>query len=246
MALHRTLLATFALAAAATVTAHGQAVTSTFVINELDSVQTGGNTKQFVELFNNGVAPVNLSEYTLGFYNGSAGGNSLYMSVPLSGMLAVGSYYVVGNTGVANVNLTPTNFTLKTGVNAVILYHGATAPTTPNPTMILNFTDAIVYGQDQLADTGLLTATGEAPFQYNENFGAASGGLGAGAASLSRVNGVDAEPYEIGIPTPGAANQLTMPGVPAVLPIPEPTPLVIVGLATAGVSLLLLRQRQRR
>ena len=104
--LSRRLLAVLALAAASTATAYGQAVTSTFVINELDSVQTGGNTQQFVELFNAGLAPVDLSQYTLGFYDGSANNNQFYMSLPLTGMLAVGSYHVVGNAGVPDVNQT--------------------------------------------------------------------------------------------------------------------------------------------
>lgn len=116
MKLHQPLFVTLALVAASTVTVYSQVTTSTFAINEFDRVQFGGNTSQFVESFNNGPAAVNLSEYTLGFYDGAATNNALYMSIALHGTLAPGGYYVVGNPGVPNVNQTFSAFTLKTGV----------------------------------------------------------------------------------------------------------------------------------
>ena len=230
----RTLFAALALAAASTVAACGQAITSTFVINEFDSVRTGGNTKQFVELFNGSAAAIDLSQYTLGFYNGTAGNDTLYMSVPLTGRLAVASYYVVGNSAVSNVNKTFADGTLKTGVNAVILYRGTTAPNVPVPTDIANFTDAIVYGQTQATDTGPLTATGEAPFQYNETFGATAGGAGRGQRLAQPGERPRFHPVrDWGSNAGGDENNIAVP-LPAVLPVPEPTSLAIVGFAVAA------------
>jgi imidazolonepropionase-like amidohydrolase len=68
------------------------------VINEVDYDQVGTDAGEFIELYNGGTAPVDLSQYAVVLVNGST--NAQYLRVALTGMLAPGAYAVVANTGV--------------------------------------------------------------------------------------------------------------------------------------------------
>ncbi len=72
------------------------AVNAQLVINEIDYDQPGGDTAEFVELYNAGAAPVDLTGYSLEFINGSGGGAAIYRTIALNPvMLAAGDYFVV-------------------------------------------------------------------------------------------------------------------------------------------------------
>ncbi|MEZ4406607.1 MAG: lamin tail domain-containing protein [Polyangiales bacterium] len=68
------------------------------VINEVDYDQVGSDTGEFVELYNAGLTPVNLSTLALVMVNGS--NSREYGRVMLSGTLAPGAYAVAANTSV--------------------------------------------------------------------------------------------------------------------------------------------------
>jgi predicted extracellular nuclease len=84
MLLAATLLAAAPIAASAAV-----------VINEVDYDQPGTDTAEFIELYNNGPAAVNLGTYTVELMNGNNG--VLYGTVVLpAATLPAGGYFVIG------------------------------------------------------------------------------------------------------------------------------------------------------
>ena len=75
----------------------------TLVINEINYDETGTDVDEFVEIKNTGASSVDLNGMKLILVNGSTG--SPYVTVVLNNvMLAAGDYYVVGNSGVANLD----------------------------------------------------------------------------------------------------------------------------------------------
>ena len=75
----------------------------TLVINEINYDETGTDVDEFVEIKNTGAGAVDLNGMKLILVNGSTG--SPYVTVVLNNvMLAAGDYYVVGNSGVANLD----------------------------------------------------------------------------------------------------------------------------------------------
>src|SRR5918993_1055505 len=77
--------------------AHGQVVINEFVYDD-------GSTddREFVELYNAGNAPVTIGGWTLGGQDG-VGANTT-TTITAGTTLAPGAYYVIGQTGVTNVN----------------------------------------------------------------------------------------------------------------------------------------------
>jgi hypothetical protein len=70
----------------------------TLVINEIDYDQPGNDTAEFIELFNNTGAPVNLANLEVRLINGS--NKALYGTIKLGpGMLAQGQYLVIAPAG---------------------------------------------------------------------------------------------------------------------------------------------------
>ncbi len=63
-----------------------------------ENLTVGTDAAEFIELYNGGTAPVDLSQYAVVLVNGST--NAQYLRVALTGMLAPGAYAVVANTGV--------------------------------------------------------------------------------------------------------------------------------------------------
>ncbi|MEK6675037.1 MAG: IPTL-CTERM sorting domain-containing protein [Planctomycetota bacterium] len=94
------------------------------VINEIDYDQPGTDATEFVELF--GPGGLSLSGWSLVFYNGSGG--AVYLTVALTGSIPVDGYYVVGCTGVTNVDqtLTACNSVQNGAPDGVVLANGAT------------------------------------------------------------------------------------------------------------------------
>lgn len=68
------------------------------VINEVDYQQPGGDSQEFVEIFNNGWGPFDFTGVNLLFFTTSP--RTPYLTVPLSGVLPVGAYLVVGTPSV--------------------------------------------------------------------------------------------------------------------------------------------------
>ncbi len=88
-------------------TAQAVDLTSKVVINEVYG--GGGNAgatylSDFIELFNTGTTPIDLSGYSVQ-YASSAGGN--WAQTPLSGSVAPGAYYLVKEADGANTSATP-------------------------------------------------------------------------------------------------------------------------------------------
>ena len=72
------------------------------VINEFQYADAGTDDREFVELFNPGADPIDISGWILGGVD-PAGANTA-TTIPASTVIAAGGYYVIGQTGVKNVN----------------------------------------------------------------------------------------------------------------------------------------------
>ena len=72
------------------------------VINEFQYDDAGTDDREFVELFNPGTDPIDISGWILGGLD-PAGANTA-TTIPASTVIAAGGYYVIGQTGVKNVN----------------------------------------------------------------------------------------------------------------------------------------------
>ncbi len=183
-------------------------VVSNILINELDCDQASTDTKEFVELYDGGAGNTSLDGYTLVFYNGS---NDLsYATYDLAGQTTnAQGFFVIGSTEVANVNLSPSGFSLQNGADAVALYK-APAADFPNNTAVTteNLVDFVAYDTDDADDPGLLAGIIEGG-QINEN---ASGDM----VNHSIYRATDGEggarnttAFIAGIPTPGKSNAST-------------------------------------
>lgn len=158
------------------------------------------------------------------FYNGN--GDVSYGAFDLDGYRTnANGYFVLGNPGVPNVDLTfdpgAAGF-LQNGADAVALYVG-NATDFPDGTSVTtaNLQDALVYGTDDPDDAGLLVLLNAGQPQVNEN----GGGSGTTQSSQRCPDGaggaLNRSVYLQAAPTPGAANSC-----PA-LPPPRNSPIVI-------------------
>ena len=72
----------------------------TLVINEVDYDQTGTDAAEFIEIFNNTGAPVNLTGLEVRLINGAMADLKVYATIKLgNGMLAQGQYLVIAPVG---------------------------------------------------------------------------------------------------------------------------------------------------
>lgn len=74
------------------------------IINEIAYDDTGTDNREFVELYNNGVAAVDISGWTVIGRDATTVNSSA--TIPAATSLAAGAYYVLSNTGVLNSNQT--------------------------------------------------------------------------------------------------------------------------------------------
>jgi hypothetical protein len=75
------------------------------VINEFQYDDTGtADDREFIELFNAGSAPVDIGNWTVGGRDPTTTNTTI--TIPAGTMIAPGGYYVIGNTGVLNLNQT--------------------------------------------------------------------------------------------------------------------------------------------
>ena len=174
------------------------------VINEVDADTPGTDAAEFIELF--GSPDTALDGLAVVLYNGN--GDVSYAAFDLDGFATdANGFFVLGNTGVANVGLSFPGNTLQNGADAVALYVGD-ASDFPNgtPVTTANLADAIVYDTDDADDTGLLVLLNAGQPQVNEN----GGGNSAGDSNQRIPNGTggrrNTDAYTQIPPTPGAVN----------------------------------------
>ena len=164
------------------------------IINEVDYDQPGSDTAEFIELYNNGPASIELNGYTLELVNGSNG--NAYNSFDLEGNnIAAGGYLVLCDDTTSVVNCTidvGNNGWLQNGGSdgeAIALY---------NDSLLI---DSLAYEYNNSTTLGIF----------------AEGGSGAGIdpsseiGSLARLpNGMDTNfndnDFGTGCITPGTAN----------------------------------------
>lgn len=182
------------------------AVATHVVVNELDADNPGIDALEFVELFDGGTGNTSLWGLVVVFFNGAT--DESYRAFDLDAYSTdADGYFVLGNAGVANVDLVFPGNTLQNGADAVGLFVGnavdfpfGTAVTTTD------LVDAIVYDTDDADDAGLLVLLNSGQPQVNE-----AGGGDKNNHSNQRIpNGAggarNTDTYAQILPTPGAVN----------------------------------------
>ena len=197
----RVLLATSILAAA-------MSANAAVVINEFLYDPAGTDTGEYIELYNNGAAPVDISGWTVNPVNGAGGAAYSIITIPAATNLAAGDYYVIGSAATINASypgVVDQDFSLNN-----ILQNGA-----PDAIVLRDAgavkVDAVNYEAD-----GAFTLAG--PFETEAR---SEGGVGrtvsrlitdtTQAVTTGRLpNGVDTDSNEADFAniaaTPGAAN----------------------------------------
>jgi hypothetical protein len=100
------------------------AVRAAVIINEVVYDDGGTDDREFVELFNSGPAAVNIGGWTISGQDAS-GANST-TTITAGTVLDPGGFYVIGNTGVLNVNQTAAGGFLENDAETVELRNGGT------------------------------------------------------------------------------------------------------------------------
>lgn len=156
------------------------------VINEIDYDQPGSDTLEFIEIYNSSVSAIDLMGITLVLVNGN--GEVNYNTIDLTDMvLPAGEYLVVGNAGVANVDIIIADSSIQNGAPDGVR---------------LEDTGAIL---DSISYEGTMSMTGEGATP------AASDEAASADLSLCRLpNGTDTDDNSADFATcsstPGAAN----------------------------------------
>lgn len=121
------------------------------VINEIDYDQPGTDTAEFVEIYNNSAGSIDLGDYQLQFINGTS--DAVYMTVPLSGSLAAGAYFVLGTASVNHLDLELTS-SIQNGAPDGIRLERTTGELVDSLTYEGNLQTAGDGGGTSLADDG--------------------------------------------------------------------------------------------
>ncbi len=177
------------------------------LINEIDYDQPGGDTAEFIEIYNNGTGDATLAGVDLVLVNGNGGGATIYGTISLPAMsLGAGDYFVVCADAltVANCDLEALSSIQNGGPDAVALVFGG----------------AIIDTVSYEGDTG-------APYTEGSGAGLAdSGSAGQDFRGISRVpNGSDTNMNNVDLSnaciTPGLANTSLTEGCTALAPVLE-------------------------
>ncbi|MEM6361372.1 MAG: endonuclease/exonuclease/phosphatase family protein [Bacteroidota bacterium] len=197
----------------------GTAPVAQILINEIDADTQGTDIAEFIELFDGGTGNTALDGLVVVLFNGS---NDLsYNAFDLDGFATnADGYFVLGNAGVANVDLTFGSNGLQNGADAVALYAGD-ATDFPNGTPVAteSLIDAIVYDTNDSDDAGLSVLLNMGEPQVNEDSNGAKD-----TESLGRIpNGAGGErntsSFVALAPTPGAENGAVV--IPELITITE-------------------------
>jgi len=180
------------------------APTGHLVINEVDYDQPGTDMGEFLELYNGDSSPVDLTNLSVIFINGSS--NADYRTVDLTGSLGAGEYLVLANTGVS----------VPASVTRIDLPSNGIQNGAPDGVLILDTSSNTVV--DALSYEGAITAatiSGVVPamtFNLVEGTPTTIEDNNTDVLSLVRMpNGADTDDANAdwttsGTPTPGAAN----------------------------------------
>jgi hypothetical protein len=177
------------------------------LINEIDADQSGQDGAEFVELYNLTEHDRLMDGLVLVLINGN--GDSIYHFTDLAGFtIPAHGVFVIGDDTIPNVDLTPPNWTLQNGSDAVAIYQGTAEDFTIGmeiSTVSNTLLDAVVYDTNDGDDDGLLAALTPGQPQVNEG-----GGGGSGSESIQRLpdggNQLDTSTLTTASPTPGALN----------------------------------------
>ena len=182
---------------------------SSVVINELDVDQAGTDGLEFIELFDGGAGDTSLDGLVLVLFNGN--GSTAYQTIGLDGFATdADGYFVIGDSGVPEVDFVPTTFDLpgatnfgsdlQNGEDGVAIYFGDVADFPVGAKAgHENLVDAVVYETGTDDDTELALQLGVvAVFDEDENGQ-------ANTQSLGRVPDGSGQ-FRAGEPTPGTRN----------------------------------------
>jgi Big-like domain-containing protein/Calx-beta domain-containing protein/type IX secretion system substrate protein len=185
-------------------------------INEIHPVATAA-TSEFVEIYNSNAGTIDLTGLVLVLFNGAD--DLSYKDISPAGSVAASDFYVIGDAGVTNLDLSWGSTSFQGGPDAVALYVGSTsdftgtsAPTTDG------LVDVIVYGSSD--DAALRTALGNPSLQV----------AGDVSNSVSRTpDGTGS--FVTRVATPGVANK------PSITAISIPNAAMKVGdVVTATIT----------
>ena len=173
------------------------------VINEVDADTAGSDAAEFVELY--GDPNTLLDGLVVVFYNGN--GDTSYAAYDLDGFSLDGNgFFLMGNAGVANTDLTFSNNGLQNGADAVALY-AANDADFPSGTPVTNvdLIDALVYDTNDSDDATLLATLVPGQSQINEG-GAGDKDNHSNARLPDGGVALNTTTYVQQAPTPGYSN----------------------------------------
>lgn len=177
------------------------------LINEVDADSTGTDTAEFIELM--GPAGAALDGLCLVAYNGS--NDRAYLVMDLDGkVFNAAGFFVIGNTGVANVGLTFANETLQNGPDAVALYtvYDCAGSFNSNTSLTTaNLIDAVVYETNDADDAELLTLLNAGQPQVDEDGGGDSGAHANARCPDGAGGARNTSGFKQVTPSPGTLNQ---------------------------------------
>lgn len=190
------------------------------LINEIDYDNPGTDTTEFVELVNETTLPVNLDGFSLVGFNGASPTDAAYRVIPLTGIIAPGGLFVIGNVPGANVDPTTNQDLFQNGEgDAIGLYSSGTFTVNTSTPTTAGLVDGVVYeGQDSFPTEFQLAAVSD---DSSTNASLQRSPLTPGTGPFAFATP----------PTPGLVNSNVV--------VPEPASL---GLVAVG-GLLLLRRR---
>ena len=144
------------------------AIQAQVVINEVDADQVGTDAAEFIEIY--GTPGQSLNGMVMVWFNGAAG--TSYKTTDLTGYsIPASGYFVIGNAGVPNVNLTFAGNTLQNGADAIAIYTANIASwpngTAANPSGDLQVTKTDAYGNVNPNFKGKKSNFGHSDFEFD-------------------------------------------------------------------------------
>ncbi|MFC1853606.1 hypothetical protein ACFL27_25750, partial [candidate division CSSED10-310 bacterium] len=174
------------------------------IINEVDA-STPGDSAEFIELYDGGIGSSSLSGFSLVVFTGDS--DNSYAAWDLDGFLTdADGYFVIGDSGVPNVDYAAPGFDLQDGADAVGLFVGDPPQFVGFAVTTNDLIDALVYDTDEADDAELLILLNAGQPQVNEN----GNGDAAGHSMQRCPNGSggarNTDTYDMHPPTPGVDN----------------------------------------